>query len=217
MKRLRVLCLHGFRSSGERLRRALEPLERSVASLAEFVTIDAPEVEGGFRAFWRAMDRDAPKSSEPPTTRAPRRYVGWQRTRGLVVSSFEALGPFDGVLGFSQGAALAGVLPGWRAADGRPTPEHPLTFRFAILIGGFPVGDPDLTPCYDHRAGYALPSLHVFGRADRVVGGEISLALSRFFPQPTIVEHDGGHVVAKSAEVKRALADFLSEQQRASG
>src|SRR5678815_3082778 len=95
---------------------------------------------------------------------------------------------FDGVFGFSQGAALTGLLVGLRAPPGTATADHPLRFDFAIMIGGFPSNDPDLAKLYAQRDSYALPSLHVFGRADRIVPSDDSRALAARFASPVLVE-----------------------------
>src|SRR5204863_205606 len=106
--------------------------------------------------------------------------------------------PFDGVLGFSQGAALAALLVGVaameRAAAGAT--GSPLAFDFAVMVGGFVSADAEHAPLYQALRAAEVPSLHVIGRADRVVSPEASRALAARFAGARVVEHDGGHVMA---------------------
>ena len=107
--------------------------------------------------------------------------------------------PFDGVLGFSQGAALAGLLVGWR-----PSP-----FRFAVMIGGFTSRDPEHAQLYGKADHYRIPSLHMIGRADGVVEPARSRELAAAFAKPTIVEHAGGHVIASDTESQTKVRLFV--------
>lgn len=197
-RKLRMLCLHGYHGSADVLRRQLAAFAAPLAELADFEYIDAPSLAVGDFGWWHAVD-------------AERRYDGWARTREAIVAAFARRGPFDGVLGFSQGAALAGLLVGLRAPDGTPTPERPLAFGVAILASGFPARDPELAQLYARADSYALPSLHLVGRADAVVPAASTRALADRFARPTIVEHAGGHVVpATPAVIEAARALLIS-------
>jgi fermentation-respiration switch protein FrsA (DUF1100 family) len=55
-----------------------------------------------------------------------------------------------------------------------------------------------------------MPSLHVIGRADRVVPPRDSLRLAAQFTAPTVVRHPGGHVIPGTPEVRAAFAAFLA-------
>lgn len=143
------------------------------------------------------------------------RYQGWDRTRAAIVSAFEREGPFDGILGFSQGAALAGLLVGLRAPDGEPTtPEQPLTFDFATLVSGFVSNDPAHAALYARTASYALPSLHLIGRSDGVVPAPDSRELAARFGKATVLEHPGGHVIASDASTRAGVGAFLDAMLR---
>lgn len=103
-----------------------------------------------------------------------------------------------------------------RAPAGVATTEQLLSFGFAIFVGGFVSNDPMHAALYEAHAGYALPSLHVIGRSDRIVPPEASRALATRFQAPHVVEHDGGHVIASTAEVRRALGAFIDDQSASS-
>ena len=119
MEKLRILCLHGYHGNAQVLRGQLAPLANGLDDLVEFVYVDAPSLAAGDFGWWHAeaAEMTAIKSGAG-VDRSLKRYKGWQKTREAIVSAFARQGPFDGVFGFSQGAALASLLVGLRAHDG---------------------------------------------------------------------------------------------------
>jgi acetyl esterase/lipase len=209
-RRLRILCLHGYHGSGATLRRQMGAWPDELSSLADFVYVDAPSLAAGDFGWWHAVDSEQdPADDDPGVGGGHRHYKGWARTRSAVVSAFDAQGPFDGILGFSQGAALAALLVGLRAPDGRTTPERPIRFDFAIVVSGFSSNDADLARLYERRDAYDLPSLHLIGRADAIVPSDDSRRLASRFRAPVIVEHGGGHVVSGAPDVIARVRAFL--------
>jgi hypothetical protein len=158
-RRLRILCLHGYHGSGAVLRRQMATWPYELASVADFFYADAPSLADGDFGWWHAVDSEQDAASDDPGVGdRHRHYKGWTRTRAAIVSAFEKQGPFDGVLGFSQGAALAALLVGLRAPDGSTTAERPIRFDFAIVVSGFASNDRDLARLYERSDAYALPS-----------------------------------------------------------
>ena len=210
--RLRILCLHGYHGSAATLRSQMASLVDGLDSLAEFVCIDAPSLAVGDFGWWHAKaERNAATSEDAGVGPKPKYYSGWQRTRDDIVAAFARLGPFDGLFGFSQGAALTALLVGLRAPDGIATAAKPLSFDFAVMVGGFPAADPDLSKIYDETRSYRLPSLHIIGRSDRIVPADVSRDLARRFFHPQFLEHDDGHVVAATPEVRAGFRSFLEQ------
>lgn len=195
--KLRILALHGFRGSGAALRRHARAFSAGVAAEAELEFVDAPARRDGVVGWWRALEETGPDGSKAV------RYDGWATSRDFLIEHCQKQGPFDGLLGFSQGAALLGLL----AALGAPK------VSFAILISGFRSADPEHARFYD--GGIQLPSAHIIGRADDIVLGPRSHALAASFQAPLIVEHEGGHVVPGSADVRDALLSFLRKMRAA--
>ena len=62
----------------------------------------------------------------------------------------------DGIFGFSQGAALTGLLAALRDSD-PSTPQ----FEFAIMVGGFTSTMPQHAELFRHKL--TVPSVHVAG------------------------------------------------------
>ncbi len=210
---LRILCLHGYLGSAAVVRQQLAPLASEWAGLAELVCVDAPSRARGDNGWWHAVD-GAARRTPGHMTGQDKEYRGWAETRAYLVDVFARQGPFDGVFGMSQGAALTGLLVGLRAPDGRPTPARPLVFDFAILTGGFQANDARLAPLYVDPAPFALPTAHIIGRTDSIVAPQQSYRLARLFKDREIWEHPGGHVVPNTAEVRRHARRFVEARWR---
>src|SRR5712664_2677139 len=158
MPAIRLLCLHGYHGNKDILRQQMAPLVHGLESVAEFVTVDAPSLEEGDFGWWHG---NFPASSG--------NYRGWDRTRDWVTRLFAQEPRFDGVFGFSQGAAMTGLLAGMRSVDGEVSDQAPLSFDFAIMVGGFRSEAPAHQELYTAKGRYTLPSLHIMGTSDSIV------------------------------------------------
>jgi predicted esterase len=138
-------------------------------------------------------------------------YEGWSKTENWLVSLFAHSAPFDGVFGFSQGAALTSLLVGLRNPR---EAEAGVSFDFAIMVGGFASNDGSHAEIYRRKAKYGLPSVHIIGKSDFVVPSSRSDHLASFFKDPQIIRHSGGHVVPGDPQVRNGVATFLQERAR---
>jgi predicted esterase len=215
MQTLRILCLHGYHGNAEVLRDQMAILTDGMDCLAEFVRVNAPSLANADFGWWHAIRGEkSPHNEDPGVGPGAARYEGWSRTCKWVVSLFEREGPFDGVFGFSQGAALTALLVGLRSHGGTTTEHKPLAFDFAIMVGGFLANDPDLARLYDSHESYDLPSIHIIGRSDFIVPSEYSRKVAAKFKNPLVLEHDGGHVIAGTPLIRKRVASFLEERMR---
>jgi len=192
MSGLRVLCLHGYHGSGAILRDQMESLTAALPANIEFAYVDAPSLATGDFGWWHEG------------------FDGWQRTRDRVVELMCGGPRFDGVFGFSQGAALAGLLTAVQESGSAPAEFH---FDFAIMAGGFTSDLPEHAELLRHRL--ATPSVHVIGRRDVIVPRKDSLRLAARFADPLIIEHPGGHIVPGHDAVARPIAEFLASRKAA--
>lgn len=125
-----------------------------------------------------------------------------------VRTAVKELGPFDGIMGFSQGAALVAIL----CALQEQKQEPDFNFRFAILVAGF------RSTCSQHQRFYegrliAIPSLHVFGQDDRVIPEKMSQDLLPVFDGVQILIHPGGHFIPAASLHRQSYQDFLKKIQ----
>jgi hypothetical protein len=101
MRNLRVLGLHGYHGTGAILRGQLAPLAGALPADIEFEYIDAPSLASGSFGWWHEG------------------FSGWERTRDWIAGRLSAGPRIDGLFGFSQGAALTGLLAALRESPRR--------------------------------------------------------------------------------------------------
>jgi hypothetical protein len=189
MRDLRILCLHGYHGSAQILRRQMASLADSLNGV-ELIYLDAPSLAAGDFGWWHT-------SSE-----------GWERTRAWAHGVFAAQASVDGVFGFSQGAAFAGLLAAMRQGPA----DDAIRFDFAVMVGGFKADVAELAALYRHKL--ALPSVHIIGRTDSVIRPRESQALADLFEDPLVLTHAGGHIVPDDRAVVAGLVDFLERTSR---
>ena len=189
MRELRMLCLHGYHGTGAILRRQMAPLAVEIPPGVELVYVDAPSLSEGDFGWWHEGFR------------------GWERSRDWAVELLRTGPRIDGIFGFSQGAALTGLLAAQRDSD-PSTPQ----FEFAIMAGGFTSTMPQHAGLFRHKL--TVPSAHVTGRADAIVPWRDSLQLADRFADPLVIEHPGGHVIPGEPAVTTPIAAFLTRFSR---
>jgi predicted esterase len=131
---------------------------------------------------------------------------GLEEALETVAQALNKLGPFDGILGFSQGAALAALVC---ALGQGGDPRFPLP-RFVILVSGFcPRGLGLMEPIM--QGPLSLPSLHVFGDTDGVIPSQESMQLCSRFDGAVTLTHSGGHFIPAAAPQRQAYLKFLDQ------
>lgn len=221
---LRVLCIHGYRQNASSFREKTGALRKLLKKQVELIYASAPH----------RIQKVCDSSQEEENDRVPGGEVdprGWwfsdtqarsfnageqcQVSLGLE-ESVEAVrgavrdhGPFDGILGFSQGAALVAMLCSLQTQKLEPE----FRFRFAILVAGFPSACKEHEQFYDAASPLVIPSLHVFGLEDRVIPDSMSRELLPFFKDPLILTHPGGHFVPASSAHRQTYQEFLRKFQ----
>lgn len=188
----RVLCLHGYHGSGAILRDQMASLTAALPANIELVYVDAPTLATGDFGWWHEG------------------FDGWERTRDWAIDLVCAGPRFDGVFGFSQGAALAGLLTALQESGTAPPEFH---FDFAVMVSGFTSDLPKHAQLLRHKL--TTPSVHVIGRSDVIVPRKDSLRLADRFANPLIIEHPGGHIVPGHHAVAGPIAEFLAAQTEA--
>ncbi|KAJ7563540.1 hypothetical protein O6H91_03G114500 [Diphasiastrum complanatum] len=146
-------------------------------------------------------------------------YEGWPETWHYLQKVFAELGPFDGVLGFSQGAAVAAAL--CPLISRTNLHNCSVSFKFVILCSGFP------SPVYEHKSMmpqsnngllFDCPSLHIFcGNSgyDRQIAVDESEKLASMFTKNSsfIVQHSSGHMIPTQPEYLQQYLSFLKQFQ----
>jgi Serine hydrolase (FSH1) len=185
----RILCLHGYHGTGAILRRQMSGLVSALPEPMELVFPDAPSLRRSDFGWWHPG------------------FAGWESSRDAVLSQLRSE-PFDGVFGFSQGAAMAGLIAAVQNAE-----EPSRLFDFVILVSGFTSQLPEHARLFESPID--LPSLHIIGRSDTIVSPRESAALTARFADPVVLEHPSGHVVPSSGEIADRVARFIDANQHA--
>eukprot|EP00794_Sanderia_malayensis_P003146 gene3146-3615_t len=211
---LKVLVVHGYRQSSTISYQKTGSFRKGLKKYAELVYITAPN--------------EIPQVDESNGANAERQYGWWfsasnpasftslQETEiddghsdslTLIEETFREKGPFDGILGFSQGAAFVAHLCALRGEPGSP-----YDFKFAILCAGFKSKSTKHVKYYQNKI--TCPTLHIVGETDKVIAKERSIELSNLFENPEIYLHPGGHFLPATASERSAYQKFLKQFQK---
>lgn len=116
-EKTKVLCLHGYRQSGDAFKSKIGSFRKYVNKYAEFVFVDAPHVapplqEGeepdlNQKSWWFNKDDGTFKGTNKSGP-----AIGFDESLKKVEDIWVNDGPFQGILGFSQGACFAGIICG---------------------------------------------------------------------------------------------------------
>jgi fermentation-respiration switch protein FrsA (DUF1100 family) len=217
---MNILFLHGYTQSGPLFSAKTKAVQKVLTkALGASATMHFPT------APLKLQPADIPGNSEQPAEAETEtdaygwwrrsdpsgEYIGLPEMFAFLSEYLDTHGPFDGVVGFSQGAALAAILAAVLERD-RPRPEgfttsHP-ELKFAACYSGFRAPER-----YEewYTPNIKTPTLHVIGSLDTVVDEERSLALVKACEKgdERTVYHPGGHYLPSQKAVVAALVGFI--------
>jgi predicted esterase len=229
---LKILMLHGYRQNESAFRERTGGLRKSLKSHVEFVFCESPhtvprqedeaskasgeQAESGVtssntdKGWWFSEKNSCYDALERTDC-----DLGFEQTLAYINSVFEEKGPFDGILGFSQGACLAGILckiaeTNKETATNGHNKYKSIKFKFAIIIAGFKSGQSGHDCYYDLSNKIPMPTMQIFGETDKVIPFEMSEELSKYFDEPLVVKHAAGHLVPVNAEAKNKFIEFFN-------
>lgn len=254
---IKILMLHGYTQTGPLFRNKTRALEKNLAkAFPAGVTLSYPTAPIRLsRSQIPSWDTDGVKKDDTAEDEdEPEAYGWWTRKdkvegdkvpiegEGFVYEGLETgfdtvmqvlkdEGPFDGVIGFSQGGAAAGMVasllePGRKAAfdkaaaakGGIPFPKsfegdaHP-PLKFAVSYSGFAPAKNALYGAF-YEPKITTPMLHFLGSVDTVVEESRSLRLAHACEQSEgrIIYHPGGHFLPSSQkQFVSALVGFIRQ------
>ena len=208
--KLRLLCLHSFRTSGESLRKQVAMFSNIGASIDEFADLtylDAPrkctaEDEAKIPAMLKTIF--APPYYEWWNSRTESdgtvHYDHCEQAVEHVLTHMAAHGPYDGILGFSQGGSMAHLLCVLAQAGAITIPHARPSFA-VIFSARASRHHAHLELMQKARADpLPIPSLVVFGGNDAEVPPDDTRALCETL-SPTLLHSifvpDGTHKVPR--------------------
>ncbi|KAI8319076.1 hypothetical protein GQ54DRAFT_299621 [Martensiomyces pterosporus] len=222
-QKLRILCLHGYEQDASIFRAKLKCHVSDLEDKAELVFATAPNTLRPYDLS--GMDnlaRIAAARAGSTISRIPKGWYirksadpeivdGLDNSIAYLEAVLEEQGPFDGVLGFSQGGLMAAVMCSllehrYEGLSKKCT--HP-PFKFAIVSSGYKLKDKRWAHLYSKPI--HTPSLHMYGVLDSMIRISSSMALQEGFVQPASYSFVGGHYVPKSRQSLRTVSEFISQ------
>ncbi|KAK1378795.1 putative serine hydrolase FSH [Heracleum sosnowskyi] len=205
MMKYKVLCLHGSSSTAALLKKELEIWPSNVLEKMDFVFVDAPfpsNTEPDSKFTWYYEDPTKLDST-------------FSESIAYIEETMVKFGPFDGVVGFSQGATVTATLPGMQAQGVALTKVEGI--KFVMLISGaklggfrFPAAPKLAQNAFSSRI--EIPSRHCFGESDLLRLPAVELMGS--FVDPFVIDHSGGHEIPKLDEKGlKVMISFLDKIQ----
>jgi hypothetical protein len=249
-RKLRILCLHGYEQNVETFRKKTGALRRAGKShVSDFIFLGAPHdallregagkdpsVDGRawyLPSFPTTNNSAVPKFFEDDSqaddkTNASRSWSlpldesTWNSSLEYVGKCFEEQGPFDGILGFSQGAAIASALCHLQMTKkSKKEALSSINFKFAILVSGF-IPSHGLSIVNENNndeisSSSICNTLHISGKTDNIIKPIRSKSLVEYFKENNNTaihcEHNGGHLVPSDKHIRDAFKDFLKTQR----
>ncbi|KAJ5565911.1 Serine hydrolase FSH [Penicillium sp. DV-2018c] len=251
---LKLLMLHGYTQSGSLFHAKSRALIKHIQKAFPLHEVSAIYPTGPLRLRPGDIPGYEPSSTGSPdeeiesygwwrrsNTANPPLYIDLEEGLAAVARTLQEEGPFDGVIGFSQGAALAAMvaslLEGGRKeafehftkieVDGACGMEYPRPFgegegfkhpqlKFAVCYSGFRAPGARYRGFYE-GPGIQTPVLHVLGSLDAVVEEGKSRALIEACAgepekEGAVVWHPGGHFLPSQRPYLDAVVRFIREK-----
>lgn len=206
---MNLVALHGSTMNGAVMRRQLAALQAALPAV-EVIAPDAPvacssDAVDRLYQVWKEPREPAPHCVWWDATDDGREYRGWEATCDLMRSVIPS-GPV-GLIGFSQGAILAAAVAAMAAHGEMPRVD------FVVLIAGRPPRADVIKPYLAQPIN--VPSLHVWGANDQLVG-DTSAALVELFAPATreVVIWPGEHTIPTAGPGAEAIHAFIGRWQR---
>lgn len=230
---IKLLMLHGYTQSGPLFRAKTRAMEKLLVKLLapinlvprltyptapiKLSTQDIPGYESN------GQDDDEPEAyAWFRKNAATGEYMHFEQGMQAVADAVkECEGGVDGIIGFSQGGAVAAMIAAAMEASRNVPASHShwvealrvanggRRFRFAVVYSGFWAPPQDLQWLYEPHI--ETPTMHFLGSLDSVVVEERSTALIQRCKDTRVATHPGGHYVPVSREWVSALCTFVRE------
>lgn len=237
-KKLRVLCLHGFRTNTDVMRAQTQGIRDALGDNAEFVFVNGPFESRGdtdevikkrygadavFYEWWQAryLEKeeiaDLSAQPNPPETKEKWNLVFEDIDAALeyMLETIARLGPFDIALGFSQGSIMLTILSMLYLKK-----QHTQPWKLCICVCGVRVHGINVRELFETDDGKPVlvpyPSIHILGKLDSLY--DESVSLSRMYADHVkgsslgklVLETDSGHKFPTPSRHRAFYADLAA-------
>lgn len=239
----KILMLHGYTQNGTLFHAKTRAMEKHLQKAFPGISLHYPtgplQLKPSDVPGFDASSSEDPDSIEAygwwrrSNTSDPPEYTGLDQGLETVAKLLESEGPFDGVIGFSQGAALAAMVASLLEGESRkqafvraqstsplaiPYPasfarlNHP-PLKFCAAYCGF------RAPGERYRGFYEDPHIqtpmcHIIGSLDSLVEESRTQALvdaAGGAQKTQVVMHPGGHFVPSGKQYLDVIAGFIKQ------
>ena len=128
-------------------------------------------------------------------------YTGIEESIAHVLHHVKLNGPYEGIIGFSQGSILASLI----------IKQQPSLFKYFVSISGFCARSDKYKTYYSPNEPLDVASLHIYGRRDTLVDPSRSQDFAKCFRDSACVEHEAGHFAPDAWPIYK-LAEFINAQ-----
>jgi predicted esterase len=225
MTKPRILCLHGKAQTAESFSKKIGGARRKLERRFDLTFLDGPidlehleeEVSQSTPATSASGSEATPMFNtgrawflrEPLEHReGAYRYLKLKEAMEYISDYASKYGPFDGVMGFSQGGTVATAMATSGAIPVR-----------AVLTAGAPHIEEVFASASEWAAaseevnhsdiGLAIPKLHLAGTTDAIISVESTNELCRRGGNGELIEHDKGHMFPTKAVYVDKMVEFL--------
>jgi predicted esterase len=235
--------LHGYTQNGPLFHAKTRAMEKNLSKVFPGIVLSYPTAPLQLRPS--DVPGFDPSTSEDPDsieaygwwrrsdTSNPPEYYGLDQGLESVATILESEGPFDGIIGFSQGAALAAMVASLLEGNSRKEAfnkahgksklaiQYPRAFenlahpplKFCAAYSGFRAPGERYTAFYEEPC-IQTPMCHFIGSLDSVVEEARTQALvdaAGGAERTQVVVHPGGHFVPSGKQYLDIIAAFIKQ------
>lgn len=138
-------------------------------------------------------------------------YKSFHRALDYLVDIMQKDGPFDGIIGYSEGATVASTLLLHEQSRLRKKGIKPM-FKYAIFFAGWPPVDPEahwVVLSDESEVMITIPTCHIIGSLDPYLHG--SMALYNVCDPDTayLFDHAKGHTIPRDKDTVKELGNVI--------
>jgi len=211
MTKPRILALHGKTQTAESFSKKIGGARRKLAREFDLTFLDGPiDLEEvavpppGTGASGKAWFLREPLEGKPGEFR----YLKLAEAMKYVTDYASMNGPFDGLMGFSQGGTLAAAL----AASGAIPVRAVITAGAPHIEEAFVAASEWTATSGDAKernVGLTIPKLHLAGETDAIISVESTDELCRRAGSGEKIIHEKGHLFPTKAVYVDQMVEFL--------
>jgi len=222
--------LHGWGQDDQRVQRIVKDLSKKLSDVdvhgvmapvevvppSNSATTDAGSdgAAANLGRAWFYYNKDNPSDFAAALVQSEIQYLHLDETIAYLASVFRDKGPFDCLIGFSQGAEIASILCYLGIQDAK-SPFS--SIRCAAFYSGLLIPLPTnklLHGVYNRDTRLRLPTRHVLGKQDKFIENSNSLALAALYEDAVIHIHDKGHIPPSGKQELDELSAFIQRHAR---